>query len=309
MRSRNHFRVLQRKRYAAHRFSNPYFRREKKQNWKAIFILSAIILLLLGGVRWIFGAQRFSVTSVRLNGNETISSDQLSGKVWGELNRRRALFFRAGNRFLFDENRLRAALSSAYAFETLNIDLVCEWVGPGECAMSIDVKEKTSQLLWQVGGRVFLADIQGIVIRELTDVELEEWRAADSPSPEPLSDGTILTPTPPNPLKRLPLFVDVNATPIEIGNTVLSKEEVANLFVFHKRLEEMDIPFTQTNIDRLAGKWMAVRTEAGYDILFDAAGDVDAQMRNLVVLLRDTIKDQSTLEYIDLRFGDHVYYK
>ena len=295
MRSRNHFRVLQRKRYEARRFHNPYFKHEAKRNWKGILIASAVTIAVLASVGWVFGARRFAITNVSVGGNETISTDQINARVWEELNRRRLLVFRASNRFLFDEATLRDALSSTYAFETLEIDRTCHWFGAGECAMSVVVKEKTSQLLWQTGEHVYLADLQGVAIRELTLAELAAWRAPP--------------PTPPHPLTRLPLFVDVNATPITVGATVLTPEEVANMFLFHQRLTETGIAFVSTNIDRLAGKWMAVETQAGYDILFDAAGDVDAQIGNLRILLRDTVPDPSELEYIDLRFGDHVYYK
>lgn len=309
MRSRNHFRVLQRKRYEARRFHNPYFKHEAKRNWKGILIAVAVAAVVFGSVGWIFGARRFAITNVSVGGNETISGDQIHARVWEELGRRRFLVFRASNRFLFDEVTLRDALSSTYAFESLEIDRTCHWFGAGECTMSVVVKEKTSQLLWQTGEHVYLADLQGVAIRELTPAELDAWRAPPPTPPEPLPDGTVPPTPPPDPLTRLPLFVDVNATPITVGATVLTPEEVANMFLFHQRLTETGIAFVATNIDRLAGKWMAVETQAGYDILFDAAGDVDAQIGNLRILLRDTVPDPSGLEYIDLRFGDHVYYK
>lgn len=309
MRSRNHFRVLQRKRYEARRFHNPYFKHEKKRNWPAIGGAVAVLLLVGWFVGWIFGSQRFAIANVSIVGNETISTEQISGRVWEELDRRRLLFFRASNRFLFDEAHLRETLSSAYAFETLQIDWTCKLFGNGGCAMSVVVKEKTSQLLWQSGEHVYLADLQGVAIRELTPEELDAWRAPPAAPAEPLPDGTVPPTPPPDPMKRLPLFVDVNAQPIGVGATVLTPEEVANLFLFHQRLTEIGIAFVSTDIDRLAGKWMAVQTTAGYDILIDAAGDVNAQIANLQILLRDTVTDPSQLEYIDLRFGDHVYYK
>jgi hypothetical protein len=50
-------------------------------------------------------------------------------------------------------------------------------------------------------------------------------------------------------------------------------------------------------------------TEDGYGILFDALGDIDAQLQNLDVVLREQVEDRGSLEYIDLRFGDRVYFK
>jgi len=301
--------MLQRKRYETRRFHNPYFAHLPKRNWKAIFLLLAGALIAVAAIGWLFGSPRFAISSIVVTGNETIPSEQISARVSDELSRRRFLVFRSGNRFLFNEACLREALLSAYAFETLDIVRTCELMNDGGCAVQISVKEKTSQLLWRSEERVFLADLQGIVIRELTTQEMNDWNAKEEPSQEPLPDGTM-TPVPaPSPLKRLPTFTDVNATPVSIGTNVLSSEEVAKIFMFHQRISELGITFATTKIDRLAGKWMAVQTVMGYDILFDAAGDVLTQAKNLEILLRDTVKDPSQLRYIDLRFGDHVYYK
>lgn len=308
MRSRNHFRVLQRKRYEARRFHNPYFQKAREGHWKGAIVFVGAAAAVLGVVAWLFGAERFAIQHVDASGAETIPSEQIVSRAWEELHARRFFFFQKRNRFLFDMGALRETLSSAYAFETLQIDWSCDWVRGG-CSMQIQVKEKTSQLLWKSGEQVYLADLQGTVIRELTTEERDAWLAPDPPSPEPLPDGTIPPVAPPSPLKRLPLFTDVNSAPIAVGSTVLTATEVQNLFLFHARLAQLGIAFASTDVDRLAGKWIAIRTAAGYDILIDAAGDVTAQADHLEILLRDTVKDQGALEYVDLRFGDHVYYK
>jgi hypothetical protein len=284
--------VLQRKRYEARRFHNPYFQREKRRHWIGIAVVGLALALVAGGIIFVLAARRFSVTSVSVTGNETIPGDQITARAWEELNRRRLVFFKASSRFLYDEDKLRGALSSAYAFESLDITAACQWFGPGECSIAVAVKEKTSQLLWKSEEQMYLADLNGSVIRELTPQEIESLSAPEPP-----------------PLVRLPVFEDVNGAPVPIGQQVLTQQEVASAFLFHDRLRELDIAFGNTRIDRLAGKWFAVRTATAYDILFDAAGDAEAQARHLEVLLRDTIADQGKLEYIDLRFGDHVYYK
>lgn len=303
MRSRNHFRILQKKRYEARRFHNPYFQQKATSRWKIIVPAVAAVLALGCVIAFVFGSPFFAVRSVRVEGTESISSDEIAQRVWDELHRSRLVFFDATNRFLYGEERLREALAGAYAFESLEINRTCAWNGDG-CSVDVRVREKTSQLLWVSGEHVYLADLQGVVIRELTAAEIEAWNA-----PEPPPDGTVPPAPPPDPLKRFPAFVDVNATPISISIVVLRPDEVANLFRFQEGLKTLGIGFGQTKIDRLAGKWMAVRTTTGYDVLIDALGDIDLQLTNLQALLRDTVKDPSALQYIDLRFGDHVYYK
>lgn len=306
MRSRNHFRVLQRKRYEARRFHNPYFAHAQKRNWKGIIAVLAIVVMTGALIGWAFNSPRFDITNVRVDGAESIDAGQISSKIWEELNRKQYVIFQSQNRFLFDEERLRELLSSTYAFESLNITRTCELFGNGGCSLVVTVKEKTSQLLWQSGERVYLADLQGIVIRELTTEEIEAMR---SPDALPTTEEAAAPAPAPNPMIRLPRFYDMNAASISVGSSVLTPNEVSGIFLFQKRLQEAGIAFTVTKIDRLVGKWMAVETESGYDIMFDASGDIEAQAQRLTVLLRETIKDPTKLEYIDLRFGDHIYFK
>ncbi len=307
MRSRNHFRLREKKRYEARRFHNPYFQNKQKRNWKAIACGIGVVVAISGACAFVFGSRYFAIASVTASGMETLSSEEIVDRSWTELNQRKLLFFRASNRFLYRETSLRDALSSAYSFEQLSIEKTCS-LTHGGCSIFIQIKERTSQLLWVSEKRVFLVDLQGVVTRELSPEERTAWETPDPP-PVPNPDGTLPPPVAPIPLKRLPIFEDANDTPISIGSTVFTPQEITNLFAFQKGLTEAGIGFSKTKIDRLAGKWMAVRTTIGYDILMDALGDIGAQLTNLQTVLRDKIPDPSAITYIDLRFGDHVYYK
>ena len=107
----------------------------------------------------------------------------------------------------------------------------------------------------------------------------------------------------------MPIFVDRSNGEIKIGDSVLTAEEIASVFRFGEHLKAQNISYTQVEFDRLAGKWTGLLTTDGYRILFDVTGDIDAQAQRLELIRKEKIKDVSKLEYIDLRFGDHVYYK
>ncbi len=308
MKARNHFRTTQKKRYEARRFRNPYFQKKPKRHYKEISILVAVLITVSTVTWFFFGSRFFSIQTVAVSGTETISSEEMIARVWEELHRPHFLIFSSSNRFIYNADVLRSSLASKYFFESLTIDRVCTWNGTG-CALTIAAKEKTSQLLWKSDDQVYLVDLQGMVIRELQSSEMDAWSAPEPPPPEPLPDGTIPEALPPHPLKKLPVFIDENSATVTVGTSVLSLDEVSRAFQFFERLKGMGISYTSTRVDRLAGKWMSLRTTVGYDLLFDAAGDVQSQADALMVLLRDTVKDPSGLQYIDLRFGDHVYYK
>ena len=56
---------------------------------------------------------------------------------------------------------------------------------------------------------------------------------------------------------------------------------------------------------------MQVKTNAGWHIYLKMNDDIKAQLENLDLTLKNSIApdEQSKLEYIDLRFGEKVYYK
>jgi hypothetical protein len=156
--------------------------------------------------------------------------------------------------------------------------------GLSEETLFITLEERTTNLFWETGGRLYVVDLDGIVARQAG----EEQR---------------------NARMDLPLFMDLNNVGVQPGSTVLKPEELENAFAFLELLAQTDIFTTHVEIDRLAGKWVKVVTSIGYGILIDLSGDPQAQYRRLITVLHDQVADPSSLEYIDLRFGDRVYFR
>ena len=270
---RSYFKNVQRKRYASHTYRNPYFHRTDARVALRRWLAVVSILLIISFFLWLFASPSQRIQTITIEGTQSLSQEELLGVIEPYLASRRALLFRQNNRWLFERDGLREQLEERYAFEQLNVRKKGR-------TLTIALEEKASYLLWKTGNDVYVVDLQGTIIRRFIGEE-----------------------------NILPLFVDRNRIPVDIRTTVLTPQEIENIFRFHEHLLLQGIGFKETSIDRLAGKWMSVVTLDGYQILFDATGDIDAQARNLEVLLRDTIPDPRRLQYIDLRFGDHVYYK
>ena len=272
----NFFRSSQHQRYLAQPFKNPYFKHAPKRRWHRLIIALLILIFLCGVSIFFLRAPAFAIQDIRVTGTESLPSETVTRIVETYLNESAFLFFKHKNRFLFDGGALQQRLMDRYTFETLEI------TRQGNTLL-LRLKERNSQLLWMTGGESYLADAQGIIIRALS---------SDEQNAHPLA-----------------IFIDLNETPVIVGRTILSPLIIESIFRFQRLLQEQHIDFTETRIDRLAGQWVSLRTVVGYDILFDPEGDIDAQANHLAVLLRETVKDPTRLEYIDLRFGDHVYFK
>ena len=222
----------------------------------------------------------FSLTSVRVFGTNSISSDTITAEVNTFLDQKRFLIFRNRNKLFFRKEALIDHLNSAHAFESITIDRTGKDV-------AITVKERLSQLVWVTQNDAYTADVQGIILSALTKNDLQ----------------TILSE------KKLIIFEDVQGSSVSIGNSIAEPEEISSILLFKMQVEALPLLIDRVKIDRLAGQWVALRTQIGFDILFDPSGDLQTQLMNLTTVLTDEIPDPSRLSYIDLRFGDHIYYK
>lgn len=280
MRRRDFFQRNQQKHYASHSHENPYFRRHVGEGYtRLILLLIASCVLLFIFFSFLFAHPFFNITSVSIKGTQHIDRNALASNVKQFVGKRKLFFFHEQNRFLFDANEFVSALYEQFTFRDVQIRRKGSHV-------DISVVERTSQLIWSTQSSLYVVDLDGIVIRTLTDEEAAQLKNIG-----------------------MPFFVDRNDVKVQIGQHVLTKTEIEESFRFHEHLRAQHIDFTQTEFDRLAGKWVGVLTREGYRILFDTSTDIDVQAQRLDLVLKQKIKDVTKLEYIDLRFGDHVYFK
>jgi len=294
MKKRNFLHRTQKKRYKAGKFKNPYFDKNSKKIFSLIFPIIGAFTGLIILIVILFTHTNLNITNVEINGIKFIDKQIIKKEINSYLNNNYLFIFKKRNIFLFNKNELVKQLKSKFIFDELFIALQKKQI-------TIHLTERTSQLLWITNDIIYVVDLNGIVVRELSAVELEILDTE-------ISNPSIMTKDKRR-LDELPIFLDKNNLKINIGDSVLKETEIVSIIEFHEHLKNQGIEFTETKIDRLAGKWIGVETKDGYDILFDATADINNQAMNLKTILQEKIDDKSKLNYIDLRFGDHVYFK
>lgn len=277
MSKRDHFRRLQHKRYSAGTYRNPYFRAKKNPIalWMGMF--GGSVVVIFGLFLFLFQADRFSIQHISTIGLSTISHTLYEQHVNAYFGKPHGWIFQQTNRFLFSQKNFEEELLLAFGFESFSMDVQKE-------TLIISLKERSTQFIWETSGHTYIADKEGRVIREISEDELTTFLSFQH-------------------------LVDRSHIPIQIGQSLLTPKEIQSIFRFHELIRSASIEFTDTEIDQLAGKWVGLNTKDGYRILFDPSGDVESQFVRLQTILKDTIQDKSKLQYIDLRFGDHVYFK
>jgi len=260
---------------------NPYFHHTQKIPWKGISAGVASLIAVLVLTVFLFSHSALTIQDVVIDGLEYIERSTFETEVTDYLDQRALLFFRRSNQFLFSMEDLQNKLEQDFTFTSLSISQSGK-------VLSITVQERTSNLVWATDtDKEYIVDLDGIIVRPFKREVDEDAQLA----------------------LRLPVFYDTNEVPVVIGDPVLTPEEIISVFRFHEILGAQGIGFTSTRVNRLTGGWMSIVTKTGYEIYFDVTGDIEAQGESLKTVLASQVEDPDDLEYIDLRFGEYVYFK
>jgi len=267
------------KRYDERRFKNPYFQKGTRPDrpWLKWGLLAAG-LILFSFIIWLLAASRFGIWDIRVQGTEFLTTDSVVEQTWKALEKKHFLVLPGNNRWLLNEDRIKNVLSEKFIFEEILIERE-------EQTLIITVKESVSSLVWQSGDKMYFIDINGTVIRNLSTEDLN------------------------TPLAELPIFVDRSATEVKIGNTLLNKNSIQGTFDFLSLMQQGGVGVEIVFTDSPHSSWLAAMTTDGYEIYFNPTEDPEEQANHLFAILRESIGDTSNISYVDLRFGNHIYYK
>lgn len=108
----------------------------------------------------------------------------------------------------------------------------------------------------------------------------------------------------------VPKINDERSQEYRIGNTYMNPALMNLVAFFNERTMSDDTLQSLQFIIDAHDETLRMRTRAGWDILLLASNDPEKSYRNLKTALSSEIKDAvANLEYIDLRFGNRVFYK
>ncbi|MFH1253535.1 MAG: hypothetical protein V1664_04370 [Candidatus Uhrbacteria bacterium] len=295
-RRRNFFRQAQVAPYRARRFQNPFFQ-SKNKHPKWPFIVAGIVFgLSIALISFFFTAPIFKITSVRVEGVETFKPKNIRDLTESYLTSPAWLIFNHRNRFLFEASILKTKLEKEMSFSALEIKREGQ-------TLAIIIKEKISVGLWQTNDLAYLLDESGTAIRSVSPEE------TDGLLHPPLLQGPMLNNQPmPEPGQVL-IFKDLENKSVAIGQALLSTTEIQNIRTFFTGLRDNGIYLESFELNRSVGSWFKAVASPGYAILFDPTTDIQPQINNFLLVFSQQIKDPSKLEYIDVRFGNNVYYK
>lgn len=145
--------------------------------------------------------------------------------------------------------------------------------------LSVKVKERKADLVWCVTeNNCFEVDITGVAFKGATDK------------------------------KEKIEVIDDTKTNLELGEKAFSENRIEEIIAVKNELKD-DFDFETKKIIIPENRSFFVEVNKGFQLRFNFKGDLEKQLKRLELLLEKEIDDIEDLEYIELRYGNQIYYK
>ncbi|MBI5077207.1 hypothetical protein HZB94_02405 [Candidatus Falkowbacteria bacterium] len=224
---------------------------------------------------FLFFSPLFTIGKIQINGLEKIRAENIDSIVNDYLNGREMLIFRHNNFWIFNKEELKTKIFERYYFDDFKIRkrLLNK--------ITIDLKEKQAVINWLTNNFCFHLDPSALAIEYCEK-----------------NDGFIV-------------IRDLQNNELKVGEYAVPSAELKNLVELFNSVKAIVADKVKiTNMEKNA-EMMDINTEEGIQFKFNMKFPVQEQLSRLSVLVfQENIKNNlNKMQYIDLRFGEKVYYK
>lgn len=282
-------RVMRIKRvYSPRKYQNPFFRKRRRKvkqiSWKVKLLIVGIILLLLG-VGWLlFFHQYFNIDNVIVKGSERIDEYKIYNIIDKQLQKKKFFFFDQQNIFSFSKRQTRNEILKSYYVADLKIKK--KWPRTIEVSFS----ERIPVAVWCEDDKYYYIDSNLSVLSQIESLEISTNKYIVLKNVD--SESQIKS-------EKIVKKVTIGEEYLNFGLILAKKSHEINLAIdntFEINEQESSINMNVSN---------------GPKIYFNVEEDLAEQFKKLEILLTEKLKGERLLKlnYIDLRFGDKIYYK
>lgn len=289
--------------YNRKRFSNPFFPKKQKKIFLSRRNKIALLFLIIALGAWtyfIFCSSFFKIKKVEIErarqGDSnyfklSVAADDILNIVQNQINAK-TFFFKNSNIFIFSPEKAKAKINEQFLLENLAIKKIVP------DTIKIIYQEKTAEAIFAANNRYFYIDWDGLALENLSPAAASSTDSSIEILKQ-VAENTGLT-----------LVWDLGLkNDIELKENVIQKSTISSILEIRDSLKEkianqaLIFKFNSKINDRID-----VLTEKGYWIYFSPENDIKKQIETFAAVLKEQIGDKK-IEYIDLRFGNRVFYK
>lgn len=279
IKNKKHCRKIK-KDYQSKNLCNPFFRQPQKNlSRKMFFVITLLILLFISFLFWFFlGAPLWRIQNLQIEGLTRINREEIEGRVKEQMLSSGALFFTQENIYLFDKEKFREDVLSAYNFSDLEI------VKKLPKTLLIKISERPYSFIFQQGSDYFYASRDAYAIPEVavSEEDKQKYFILENRS----ANNLIAT-----------------AGKISLPDAYL--EFIFSLADYLKNSQEVQAEKYIIDVELNTVK---VKFKDGPEVYFNIKNEASAQLDKLILVKKEKIKDNfSKTNYIDLRYGDKIF--
>lgn len=263
--------------YSKASFDNPRILKKRENRklflMRLISIISGVVIIAL--FYFLFYSVFFKVTSYEISGLQKIKQENIDKIINNYLDKRRLLFFSHHNFWLLDKSGLKDEISKYYYFEQLEIKRKL----PNQ--LIINISEKQPMINWVSNELCFHVDLSGNAIGYCEN------------------DSGLVT------------IRDLEQKEVKISSLVASPDTLNYVIDLHQQATSLLKERYKPLYYELNGKLLTARSDSGPEIRYNLDIEIGEQVNRLDLIWRqkDVKENYQKFKYIDLRFGEKVFYQ
>ena len=158
---RNFVQTLNSKKYASRQYANPYFKKQRRPKKIKILMAASVVAAILIFILF-FTSPIYKINNIMISCLSIADNKIVQQSVEAYLSSKRYLFIPMRHALFFIPEPLKEKLLQDFAFESVNIKIEGS-------TLVIQANERTVNMIWESGGRKFLADMEGVIISEVKE--------------------------------------------------------------------------------------------------------------------------------------------
>ncbi|MBI1908526.1 hypothetical protein HYS28_03920 [Candidatus Uhrbacteria bacterium] len=292
MKHRNFTRSFQAHAYSGRKLRNPFFSHEPRRIPRGI-VLAVFLAIVVGAGSLFLFAPFLAYRDVRIDGLTTLSVDDVRATVETTLDKRRLLVIPGRHLVFAHRGRIEHDLQAAYNFASLTLRREGR-------TLVIDAKERITQVAWISAGATSLVDLTGIAVSEASEEAKAQITARVANAADvPFAPG--LQPT-------MPIIENLKGETVTLGQPVLSSLMLERILTLDAALRDRELVPLRYTVEEASSPWTTAET-SDTAILVDLTLDLTETLAMFDAFRHGSEQPLASLEYVDLRFGNHVYIK
>ncbi len=267
--------------YQKKKLKNPFYRQEKQIKHRVGKIwLVLLILLSLGGISYLLlFSNFFIIKKIEISGLTRVDETEIKNLVETQTEKSRLLFFRQNNLLLFNTQDLVDLIQADYNFAEFRL------TKNYPSTIKIKIGERPYAFIFKNDGELYFASADAYLITDQTVTE------------DDLANYFLLE----NKSDR----IRVSAT----KKINLAPEKLNFIFRLNEALSyQDDLILEQYSLEQELNT-LIVKFRDGPIVYFNFDKDPIIQFEDLTIVKKENIRDNfNKIKYIDLRYGDKIYY-